>query len=80
MSDARTTFLGAAPHSPTGGLPGIQAGEASARQPWQEALGHWLGQLGEREEMRGLSERGRCDRSIAAYEVAFGCRQLPWRN
>jgi hypothetical protein len=77
VSDARTIFPEASLHSPTGWLPGVRAREASALQPWQEALGHWLGRLGERDEMRGLSERERREAGVTAHDIVYGCRELP---
>jgi uncharacterized protein YjiS (DUF1127 family) len=62
------------------GQPGARARESGAQAPWQKALGRWLARLRERDEMRGLSERERRDAGLTAYDVAFECRKLPWRD
>ena len=77
----RTTLPYAVGLPPIGGLPGARVREIGARgAPWREALCRWLGRLRERDEMRGLSERERRDAGLTAYDVAFECRKLPWRD
>jgi uncharacterized protein YjiS (DUF1127 family) len=79
MSHVRTSFLEVALPA-SDGMPRPRAREFGARAPWRGALGRWLGRLRERDEMRGLSERERRDAGITAYDVAFECRKLPWRD
>ena len=56
------------------------APKADLPQPWQAALGRWLRRLRERDELSRLSERERRDAGITAYDIAFECRKLPWRD
>jgi uncharacterized protein YjiS (DUF1127 family) len=65
---------------PLASMSRLGAPEAGVLRPWQEILGRWLRRLRERDELSRLSERERRDAGITAYDVAFECRKLPWRD
>jgi uncharacterized protein YjiS (DUF1127 family) len=80
MSHLRPTLLDAFVPPRPAPMSGLRVPKAGIPRPWRGALGRWLRRLRERDELSRLGERERRDAGITAYDVAFECRKLPWRD